>query len=323
MKHVDWSYGYIAKSVVINGKYKETRNGDVLSTFGNTFEHSMEYGFPILTTKKVSINNVLSELLWFASGSTNIRFLLERKCNIWNDDAYNYYNKLIDENSVLDKQAFIEKIKADTAFANVFGDLQGIYGKYWSMLEYILDGIKKDMYGRRHLLVSWDNISSQFAALPPCHYAMQFYVDPIRKEDAIDLLEYQGIEYDEIPEYAISMLWNQRSVDVALGLPYNISSYGLLLHIVAAYLGMIPNKLIGHLGDTHIYTQHIDQLVEQINQHTYSLPQLKISPDINFTKPFSNVITQMIDHPEPIVLHNYMYSKEYKYELFTKTKPKQ
>ena len=110
---------------------------------------------------------------------------------------------------------------------------------------------------------------------------------------------------------------------MALGLPYNISSYGLLLHIVASYLGMIPNKLIGHLGDTHIYTQHIDQLVEQINQHTYSLPQLKISPDINFSKPFSNVITQMIDHPEPIVLHNYMYSKEYKYELFTKTKPKQ
>jgi len=231
----------------------------------------MKQGFPALTTKKLAWKGVVSELLWFLTGQTNISFLLKHNNHIWDGDAYkNYQNKMTEwfgNETQLTKEDFIEKVKTDNEFAKQWGDLGAIYGKQWrkwkgengviDQIDDLVKELKKSPDSRRLMVSAWNVGELDKMVLPPCHYGFQIYT---REED--------GNRY-------ISLMWNQRSVDTFLGLPFNIASYGLLLEIIAKEVNMIPDELIGNLGDVHLYSNHIEQAKEQIGRTSFDLPQLK------------------------------------------------
>jgi thymidylate synthase len=251
----------------------------------------MKQGFPILTTKKVAWKGVVSELLWFLTGQTNISFLLKHNNHIWDGDVYkNYAAKTsMDVDGQLTKEQFIEKIQTDKEFAKKWGDLGPIYGKQWrkwkgdtwvegntdgtegfylqsqyiDQIDNLINDLKTNPDSRRLMVSAWNVGQLDQMTLPPCHYGFQIYTK-----------EENGQRY-------ISLMWNQRSVDTFLGLPFNIASYGLLLHIIANEVGMIPDELIGNLGDTHLYSNHIEQAKEQISRDSFDLPQLKTDAKID------------------------------------------
>ena len=226
--------------------------------------HCMCAGFPLLTTKKMAVKTMMTELKWFLRGETNIRPLLFDNCDIWTGDAYKRYKDTydydLDEPLTIDE--FRDKIKEDYSFATIWGDLGPIYGKQWrdfngvDQIKNLIDGLKDNPHGRRHIVNAWNVSELSLMTLPPCHYSFQCYVDSDNK---------------------LSLKWNQRSVDAFLGLPFNIASYGTLLLLLCAETGYEPGNLHGSFGDTHIYNNHIEQVEEQMSRVGYDLPQLKVS----------------------------------------------
>ena len=281
MNTLDKKYQDLLQDILDNGIQKSDRTGTgTLSVFGRQIRHNMKQGFPILTTKKVAWKGVVSELLWFLTGQTNIQYLLKHNNHIWDGDAYKNYCKWWNEvesdakqhelykDSVLPtKEQFIHNIKTDNEFAKKWGDLGPIYGKQWrkwdgsngriDQIDDLIKTLKTNPDSRRLMVSAWNVGELDQMVLPPCHYGFQVWT---REEN--------GQRY-------ISLMWNQRSVDTFLGLPFNIASYGLLLHIIANEVNMIPDELIGNLGDTHLYLNHIEQAKEQIGRTSYDLPQLK------------------------------------------------
>jgi thymidylate synthase len=233
----------------------------------------MQKGFPILTTKKVAWKQVTSELLWFLTGQTNIAFLHKHNNHIWDGDAYKNYLKETQHEASYTKEQFTNLIKTDEVWAKVWGDLGPIYGKQWrkwdgkngaiDQIDDLVKELKTNSDSRRLMVSAWNVGELDQMVLPPCHYGFQVYT---REEN--------GKRY-------ISLMWNQRSVDTFLGLPFNIASYGLLLHLIANECGMIPDELIGNLGDTHLYLNHIEQAKEQIGRTPYELPILKTDVKID------------------------------------------
>jgi thymidylate synthase len=255
----------------------------------------MREGFPILTTKKVAWKQVVSELLWFLTGQTNIAFLLKHNNHIWDGDAYkNYAAKTsMDVDGQLTKDEFINRIKTDLAFALEWGNLGRIYGKQWrqwesdngkiDQIDNLINELKTNPDSRRLMVSAWNVGELDQMVLPPCHYGFQVYTRELSK---FERSRYMGLPEGEhflddvldkhnIPKRAISLMWNQRSVDTFLGLPFNIASYGLLLEIIAKEVNMVPDELIGNLGDVHLYSNHIEQAKEQIWRTAYDLPTLK------------------------------------------------
>jgi thymidylate synthase len=238
-------------------------------------------------------NSVVTELLWFLRGDTNIKFLLDYDCHIWDGDAYkNYYYKEVPHDHMLDKEDFIKKIKIDESFAKQWGDLGPIYGKQWRKWKYqenewydghthypeistsidqisnLVQQLKTNPDSRRLMVSAWNVAELGQMILPPCHYGFQVYTRPTtREEKIVNPGKYR----------AISLMWNQRSVDTFLGLPFNIASYGLLLEIIAKEVNMVPDELIGNLGDVHLYSNHIEQAKEQIGRTPYELPTVEIT----------------------------------------------
>jgi len=260
----------------------------------------MSEGFPILTTKKVAWKQVVSELLWFLTGQSNIAFLLKHNNHIWDGDAYkNYAAKTsMDVDGQLTKDEFINRIKTDLAFALEWGNLGRIYGKQWrqwesdngkiDQIDNLINELKTNPDSRRLMVSAWNVGELDQMVLPPCHYGFQVYTRELTFDERVriklkpeDLLKkkYNHDVLDEmkIPKRAISLMWNQRSVDTFLGLPFNIASYGLLLEIIAKEVNMVPDELIGNLGDTHLYLNHIEQAKEQIGRTPYELPTVKIT----------------------------------------------
>jgi thymidylate synthase len=271
----------------------------------------MKQGFPALTTKKLAWKQVVSELLWFLTGQTNISFLLKHNNHIWDGDAYKNYqtiaqieialNKDMKTNPHynLSKEEFINKIKTDNEFAKQWGDLGPIYGKQWrkwdgkngriDQIDDLVRELKTNPDSRRLMVSAWNVGELDQMVLPPCHYGFQIYTRELDETERVVLMDKKlGVTenlpayYTEdemvkhnIPKRAISLMWNQRSVDIFLGLPFNIASYGLLLHIIANEVNMIPDELIGNLGDTHLYLNHIEQAKEQISRDSFDLPTLK------------------------------------------------
>jgi thymidylate synthase len=265
----------------------------------------MSEGFPILTTKKVAWKQVVSELLWFLTGQTNIAFLLKHNNHIWDGDAYkNYAAKTsMDVDGQLTKDEFINRIKTDLAFALEWGNLGRIYGKQWrqwesdngkiDQIDNLINELKTNPDSRRLMVSAWNVGELDQMVLPPCHYGFQVYTRELSLVEMIRLAKYENEEEiiksrkenitqiserllkDNIPTRAISLMWNQRSVDTFLGLPFNIASYGLLLEIIAKEVNMVPDELIGNLGDVHLYSNHIEQAKEQIWRTAYDLPTLK------------------------------------------------
>jgi thymidylate synthase len=276
----------------------------------------MSEGFPLLTTKKMPWKSIVTELLWFLQGNTNIKWLVDNGCNIWNGDTYKNYVKHNQFNSnpkwlkpiplenghsgagVFSQEEFVEKIKTNDEFAKKWGELGPIYGKQWrkwnsisdsdfdmrmstyevDQIQNLINDLKTNPDSRRLMVNAWNVGELDQMVLPPCHYGFQVYTRELSWEERVQwVLKHTDVELENLyiveeitknstPKRAISLMWNQRSVDTFLGLPFNIASYGLLLEIIAKEVNMIPDELIGNLGDVHLYTNHIEQAKEQIGR---------------------------------------------------------
>ena len=403
MNKLDLDYQNLLKDILENGVKKETRNGGTISVFGRQIRHKMSEGFPLLTTKKMPWKSIVTELLWFLQGNTNIKWLVDNGCNIWNGDAYknfeNEFNKgnvagiRLDDGTerVANIDEFIRRIKVDDEFAKKWGNLGKIYGFQWrnwggwkdtkqtgflhktdngwtvkwsdlhsfangtewlttpiqdsdqslysdedegkkvyyknitlgynesfcpvqvakviddkfdkyvggtDQIQNLINDLKTNPDSRRLMVNAWNVGELDQMVLPPCHYGFQVYTrelsleerlsiadkfNPLIREDCLtkthhpDETEELKLVYrhefldslgpNVVPQRrAISLMWNQRSVDTFLGLPFNIASYGLLLEIIAKEVNMVPDELIGNLGDVHLYSNHIEQAKEQIGR---------------------------------------------------------
>ena len=320
MNKLDKTYTALLQDILDNGVEKKDRTGTgTLSVFGRQIRHKMSEGFPLLTTKKMAWKTMVTELLWFLRGDTNIKYLVDNDCHIWDGDAYkNYCNHFMDEyleknelgesyrNSLKPHpiEEFINKIKTDDEFAMKWGDLGLVYGKQWRSWKYqtnewydgknhydeesktidqianLIRDLKTNPDSRRLMVSAWNVGELDQMTLPPCHYGFQVYTRELSFEERETLLleiddslrtsttQEIKLVLDEhnIPTRAISLMWNQRSVDTFLGLPFNIASYGLLLEIIAKAVNMVPDELIGNLGDVHLYSNHVEQAKEQIGR---------------------------------------------------------
>jgi thymidylate synthase len=344
---IDEQYIELLKDILENGVEKDTRNGKVLSVFGRTIRYKFEDDkFPLLTTKKMAFKTIVTELLWFLSGQTNIKYLVDNNCHIWDGDCYQSYIKRYNKGEYIGKtkllenskknrtltepftqEEFIDKIKTDDEFANEWGDLGKVYGYGWrnfngnyDQIKNVINLLKNDPDNRRILVSAWNPSDLKDQVLPPCHYSFQFYTRELSLEERMKILEETYpmhfmeqqlgggdiLTRNNIPSRAISLMWNQRSVDTPLGLPFNIASYALLLEIIAKTVNMIPDELIGNLGDVHIYKNQIEGVKEQLTRDPYPLPTLKHMKTDEFYKTLGEDIN-LISHLDntDFVLENY------------------
>jgi thymidylate synthase len=290
--NIETDYLILLNDILTTGVEKSDRTGTgTISVFGRQIRHDMSDGFPLLTTKKMAIKTMMTELKWFLKGDTNIKYLVDNGCNIWNGDAYkNYRNKFEPapyQFTPDTMEEFINKIKTDDEFAREWGELGPIYGKQWrewktqvavpttlkvddgddseplfvrgtryiDQIQTLIDGLKNNPNSRRHMVSAWNVGEMRNMVLPPCHYGFQCYVS----------------------DGKLSLMWNQRSVDTFLGLPFNIASYGTLLLLLCEETGYTPGDLIGNLGDVHIYNNHIEQVKEQLQRSSFPLPTIELS----------------------------------------------
>ncbi|CAI3299648.1 thymidylate synthase [Enterococcus cecorum] len=279
----------LGQKVLNEGHIKNDRtNTGTKSIFGHQMRFDLAAGFPLLTTKRVPLGLIKSELLWFLKGDTNIRFLLAHNNHIWDEWAFKNYVEspdyqgpdmtdfgrrcLVDEafNQVYQAQLadFCQRILTDDAFAQKFGDLGKVYGYQWrhwqtsrgEVIDQISDVIKqiKNTPDSRRLIVSaWNPEDIPSMALPPCHTLFQFYV----------------------ADGKLSCQLYQRSGDVFLGVPFNIASYALLTHLIAHQTGLQVGEFIHTLGDAHLYSNHFEQMQEQLSRTPRALPKLWLNPD--------------------------------------------
>ena len=262
MNTVDKQYQGFLRKLIMYGQEKEDRTGTgTLSYFGEQFRHDMSKGFPLLTTKKMAIKTMMTELKWFLKGYTNVKYLVDNGCNIWNGDAYkNFLKNSVPHDHQETMQEFINKIKTDDEFAAKWGELGPIYGKQWKdwagkdQIKELIKNIKENPNSRRLIVSAWNVGELSLMKLPPCHYGFQCYVN----------------------DGKLSLMWNQRSVDTFLGLPFNIASYGMLLLLLCKETNLKPGELIGSLGDTHLYKNHLEQAHEQIKRDSFKLPTIRL-----------------------------------------------
>ena len=331
MNTIDKQYQDLLLHILRNGTEKKDRTGTgTKSIFGYQIRHNMNEGFPLLTTKKMAWKTLVTELLWFLNGDTNIKYLVDNGCHIWDGDAYKRYKNVYEIESRestyaleelymlsdLTQEQFIDRIKKDSDFAKKWGELGPIYGKQWrkwqgwmdygnegnkgslwfDQIQRLIQMLKTEPDSRRLMVSAWNVAEIDDMVLPPCHYGFQVYTRELTYSERYAkwfTRNYEtGMEYDEaiIPEFdnpyytetptrAISLMWNQRSVDTFLGLPFNIASYGLLLTLLGKLTNMVPEDLIGNLGDTHLYLNHLDQARQQIERKASELPNLKLKFD--------------------------------------------
>jgi len=366
MNRLDEQYQSLLQDIIDFGADKQDRTGTgTKSIFGYMIHHNMRNGFPLLTTKKVAFKTMATELVWFLRGDTNIKYLVDNNCHIWDGDAYkNYLKKHKDDligctivlsngvsaeikaqhnvnrnvlittkgriniegddtikilNDTLTQEEFINKIKTDDEFANKWGELGPVYGKQWrdwstmgrgqemngmftieknmkmnsiDQIQNLINDLKTNPDSRRLMVTAWNPSDLPNQVLPPCHYGFQIYTRELSMEERwkIANLTPNMSEFDycnrlcdeyNVPKRAISLMWNQRSCDVPLGIPMNIASYGLLLMMIADEVNMIPEELIGNLGDCHIYLNQMEGVKEQIGREPFELPTVHVRDGIH------------------------------------------
>jgi thymidylate synthase len=420
MNTLDKQYQDLLQDILDNGTPKSDRTGTgTTSVFGRQIRHNMKDGFPLLTTKKMPFKTIVTELLWFLRGDTNIKFLVDNNCHIWDGDAYKNYLKeqekaykieydKLSSNGLFEidldwqnfsQEEFINKIKTDDEFAKKWGELGKIYGFQWrnwggwkdtkqtgflhktdngwtvkwsdlhsfangtewlttpiqdsdqslysdedegkkvyyknitlgydeksfcpiqvakviddkfdkyvggiDQIANLINDLKTNPDSRRLMVNAWNVGELDQMVLPPCHYGFQVYTRELSRKERSEYYYKHGnsegiVEgsldrpiweennvahkwYDDrnVPKRAISLMWNQRSVDTFLGLPFNIASYGLLLEIIAKEVNMVPDQLIGNLGDVHLYSNHIEQAKEQIGREYTLSERVRLSEEIN------------------------------------------
>jgi len=260
-----------------SGVRKEDRTGTgTLSIFGHQMRFDLRQGFPLVTTKKVHLKSIVHELLWFIQGDTNIRYLAKNGVNIWNDwpfqswlretgqdEKYPMYTPQWREQMKL----FVERVIADDKFAAEYGELGPVYGHQWrnfegvDQLAQIVEDIKTNPDSRRLIVSAWNPKDIPVMAnsgLPPCHTLFQFYVT----------------------EGRLSCQLYQRSADVLLGVPFNIASYALLTLMIAQVAGLQPGDFVHTFGDAHLYSNHMEQVEEQLSREPRPLPVMSINPTV-------------------------------------------
>jgi thymidylate synthase len=336
MHNIDEEYRQLLMDILIHGIKKEDRTGTgTQSVFGRQIRHSMSEGFPLLTTKKMAWKSIVTELIWFLRGDTNIKYLVNNGCHIWDGDAYkNYAAKTsMDVDGQLTKEEFIKEIKTNNEFAKKWGELGPIYGKQWrqwgglqdltddnkpiylDQIQNLINNLKTNPASRRLMVSAWNVGEIDQMVLPPCHYGFQVYTRELNLEEKWEQYTKSGLNIEingtplelkhmgtpfypkSLPQRAISLMWNQRSVDTFLGLPFNIASYGLLLMMIADEVNMIPDELIGNLGDVHLYSDHIEQAKEQISRKPFDLPTVHVRDGIESFMPGDIILENYQSHP--------------------------
>lgn len=305
------NYLDLLEDILENGEERHDRTGvGTISVFGRQLRFNLKDGFPAVTTKSLAWRSVVSELLWFLEGSTNEHRLAEIK----ND------NKPYDQLTESEKKTIwtLNSENQGKSLGLSNGELGPIYGYNWrhwkalkgsghskygktvtylieefDQLNNVINEIRTNPHSRRLLVNSWNVPELENMALPPCHYAFQFYVSGPENQ-------------------YLSLMWNQRSIDCACGLPFNITSYALLLNIVAKMTNKIPYELIGNLGDCHIYKNHIEGVREQIKRTPHKLPILKL-PDIDWNRGIDDILKLV--KTSDFVLENYEHDPKIIYPM--------
>jgi len=333
MNRLDEQYRGLLAEILYNGKEKSDRTGTgTLSRFGHQFRHKMKDGFPLLTTKKMAIKSIMTELKWFLKGDTNIKYLLENDCHIWTGDAKKWYDESFKKYwgekegreskfQPISNKEFEKRILEDDEFAKKWGELGPIYGAQWKkwkvnnsfvdQIGTLIKNIKNTPDSRRLMVNAWNVGEIYKMALPPCHYGFQVYTRELNLDERIDYYNgnsdplnrssdyfHEHMDAYGVPRRAISLSWNQRSVDTFLGLPFNIASYAMLLSLIAKEVNMVPEELIGNLGDVHLYKNHIEQAKEQISREPKPhLPKLKLGKVDILNGEFEYEILHYHSHP--------------------------
>jgi len=277
--HPEYQYLNSLKEILEHGEKVPNRTGvDTIRLLGVTHRYDFKDGFPLLTTKKVWFKGVAHELLWFLSGSTNIKYLVDNGVNIWNDDAYRHYLKSEPCDEGLHKDTWLGRVKSgDWSYLGELGPVYGAQWRRWTNLKSsdfslegmennpidqisnLIKGLKNNPYDRGHIINAWNVADLDKMALRPCHVMSQYTI-------------YGG------------RLWCnmiQRSCDMMLGVPFNIASYALLTHMLAQVVGIDAGGLIHHMVDAHIYEPHISAVKEQLKREPHQFPSLLLNPDID------------------------------------------
>jgi thymidylate synthase len=322
--NLDKQYQSLLLDIGANGVKKTDRTGTgTISVFGRQIRHKMSEGFPLLTTKKMAWKSIVTELIWFLGGNTNIKYLVDNGCHIWDGDAYKNYLK--NSSTTLDgmhlsQDEFIYHIKNNKEWGDKWGDLGPIYGAQWRKWDWdlnpkpidqianLISELQSNPDSRRLMVSAWNVGALDAMVLPPCHYGFQVYTRELSFDERVrlklnpkDLLKervtHETLDKLNIPKRAISLMWNQRSVDTFLGLPFNIASYGLLLEMIADEVNMIPDELIGNLGDTHLYLNHLEQAKEQISREPFELPTVHVRDGIESFGDQDVILENYKSHP--------------------------
>lgn len=314
MNQVDKDYLALCDYILKEGTLKEDRTGTgTISVFGCQLRFNLSKGFPLLTTKRVPFRLIASELLWFLRGDTHLRYLLQHNNHIWDEwgfqkwvtskdytgpDMTNFgirstqdeaFNKLYEEQLALYQQ----KVLLDDEFSEHYGNLGEVYGKQWrswqgatgktyDQIKWVIHELKTNPHSRRLLVNAWavDAVYEGLMQLPPCHFCFQFYVS-------------QG---------KLSCMFNMRSNDVFLGLPFNIASYALLTHLIANECGLDVGDLIYTGADVHIYLNHVEQVNLQMARDPRPLPTLKLNPAVKNIFDFDTTDMELINYdPHPAI----------------------
>ena len=274
----------LMRHVLDNGTRKEDRTGTgTLSVFGHQMRFDLSEGFPLLTTKKVFLRGIIHELLWFLSGETNIKYLVDNKVGIWNEWPHAEYCK--ETGDELPLKAFIERIREDNDFAERWGGIGPGYGYQWrswptpdgghvDQIRQVVEQIRNTPDSRRMLVSAWNVAQIEEMALPPCHTLFQFYV----------------------ADGKLSCQLYQRSADIFLGVPFNIASYALLTLMIAQVCDLEPGDFIHTLGDAHLYLNHLEQTREQLSRETFPAPRMHLNPEVRDLLAFRFEDFELIDY---------------------------
>lgn len=313
MAQIDKQYNNLLQTILDKGRWYNDPNREGVRRLQiprYNFEYDLKKGFPILTTKKINFKNIVGELLWFLSGSTNIKYLVDNNINIWNKDAYNYQGKKYHPNS---KKEYIESLKSLDIKNPLKGDLGRIYGSQWrdfrgfdngfnyanqkyddksevgiDQISNLIKNLKEKPLATDHIVTAWNPAELDEMALPPCHKGFQLMVYELTPLECAKYADKSKVPY-EAPKYGFDLVWEQRSVDTFLGLPYNIASYSLLAHIIGKMVNMVPGKIYGDLRNVHLYDNSIEAAKKQLMRKTdkYWKPTKLLMEDIDLVRELS------------------------------------
>ena len=349
MSKIDETYHNLLDKILQEGYTYEDPNRKGVNRVeisSYTFRHEFKDGFPAITTKKLNYKSVVTELIWFLRGDTNIKYLVDNECNIWNKDAYNYYIKKMKEYQnknyidydipILNYNNFINQIKncttnkdfielefQDIDFNYILGDLGSVYGHQWrnfngvDQISNLIKSLKEKPLGTEHIVNSWNVGDLPNMALPPCHYGFQVVVRPNPERIGINNDDH----FKNIPKYGFELHWQQRSVDTFLGLPFNIASYATLALILEKITGHKALGIQGDLKKVHLYDNSLDAVKEQLSRDINKYDKCELKMDTLTEVQFQSGIKYINEiEPGSFKLVNYESYPHIKVEMLERDK---